>query len=263
MAFFGRRQKEDMASQEEGVFAGRRVTPQNAGQDKILKDLSFEKRKRKKEPKKPLSKKERLLVFAVFILTIAASGFLALYSRAWKLPGLPRFRIPALPLADFFKEEKIIIERETVNKENKEVGKRAVQEFKEKTENLSGVYGLFVVDLNGGLSYGVNEEEVFQAASLIKLPVMAGIFMEANAGNINLDQKYVLKSEDKVGGAGSLYGRPPGYEITYRNLVRLMGKESDNTAFNIVRKLLGDEKINRVLQKAGMVDTSLTKNETT
>jgi beta-lactamase class A len=86
--------------------------------------------------------------------------------------------------------------------------------------------------------------------------------MENEAGRFDLDQKYVLKNEDKIGGAGSLFGRPEGYETTYRNLLKLMGKQSDNTAFNIVRKTLGDEKINLAIKSIGMVKTNLSENET-
>jgi beta-lactamase class A len=86
--------------------------------------------------------------------------------------------------------------------------------------------------------------------------------MEEEGGRINLDSFYVLKKEDKVGGSGSLYGKTIGYKITYRDLIKLMGKESDNTAFNICRKYLGDTKIDNIITDIGMVKTSLENNET-
>ena len=119
----------------------------------------------------------------------------------------------------------------------------AIQKFKEQTDNLSGVYGLYVVDLDTGFSYGVNEKEIFEPASLNKLPVIAAIYMEAEKGSLDLESKY--------------------NETTYRNLIRLMGKQSDNTAFNIAKSLLGDEKIEQAILRIGMKNTSLTKNETT
>jgi beta-lactamase class A len=42
-----------------------------------------------------------------------------------------------------------------------------------------------------------------------------------------------------------------------------MGKQSDNTALNIIRKTLGDAQINEVIRKIGMSQTSLSDNETT
>ena len=77
--------------------------------------------------------------------------------------------------------------------------------------------------------------------------MIAGMYMEDEAGNIDLDEKYTLKNSDKVTGAGSLYGKPAGYQTTYRNLVQLMGKQSDNTAFKVLSKQIEEEDINRTL----------------
>ena len=63
--------------------------------------------------------------------------------------------------------------------------------------------------------------------------------MEAEKGSLDLETKYTLKDSDKVGGAGSLAGESAGTVLTYRDLVRLMGKQSDNTAFNVMSGLLG------------------------
>lgn len=218
-------------------------------------------RKKKTEPAKPWGKKERILILLIIIFTAGSSGILALSAREWKLPGVPRIK-PRLPSFSFLKDETIILENvdqvAQVEKANEVKSK-----FREFTKDLSGVYGLYVIDLSTGFSYGVNETETFQAASFIKLPVMAAMFMEEEVGELDLEAKHILKGSDKAGGSGSLYSKPEGYEITYRNLVRLMGKQSDNTAFNIARDLLGDEKINEVINKIGMQNTSLEENETT
>ena len=227
-----------------------------------FKDLKPENKKKRKEPKKPWGRKERIFILFVILTTAGISALLSLSARAWKLPGLPRVKIPTFSIP-FFGEETIVLEGNQADRVNQEKKEKIQKEFKEKTGNLSGVYGLFVIHLDNGFSYGVNENEIFTAASLIKLPVIAGMYMEEEAGNIDLDEKYTLKNSDKVTGAGSLYGKPAGYQITYRNLVQLMGKQSDNTAFNIARKILSDGKINDVIGKIGMSNTSLEENETT
>ena len=254
-----RRKRQEEEKYEEEEFSTRRP------KSKEFKDLKPQYRKKRKEPPKPWGKKERLLVFFILIFTAGASGVLALSARSWKLPGLPRIKI-SLPSFSFFGEEKIVIEADPAKRGlRKEIEKseEVVAAFKEKTKNLSGVYGLYVSDLESGFSYGVNELETYEPASLNKLPVMAAMYMEAEEGNLDLKTKHTLKASDKVGGAGSLYGKPAGYEITYRNLIRLMGKQSDNTAFNIAKNLLGDEKINEAMLKIGMKNTSLANNKTT
>lgn len=216
-------------------------------------------RRKKKEPSKQWGKKERLLVLVALFITVGTSAVLGIYSRGWKLPGLPRLKAPTIKIP-FFGEETIVIEG---NEKEAEKARKAKSEFVDLTNSYSGVYGLYVVRLVNGSRYGVNEDDVLQAASLIKLPVMAAMYKEVEEGGLSLETKYKLKREDKVSGAGSLQNKQAGYEITYRELLRLMGKQSDNTAFNIVRNLLGEDKINEVIRSMGMVNTSLSENTTT
>lgn len=214
-------------------------------------------RKKKKEPPKPWGRKERILITALLLFTVGASAVLALSAREWKLPGIPRLKFPSISLP-FVSEETIVIEG---NKTDQAKTNQVISEFNNQTRGLSGVYGFFVVRLSSGSSYGVNKDEIFEAASLIKLPVMAAMYIQEESGGWNLASKYTLKSEDKVGGSGSLSGKPVGYTLTYRDLVRLMGKQSDNTAFNIAKDLLGEEKINEVINQIGMTRTDLVNNE--
>jgi beta-lactamase class A len=228
-------------------------------------ELKSKKKKRnnprkKKEPPKAWGRKERLLILLLLLFTAGGSGLLALSAREWKLPGLPRVKL-SMPSIPFITSEKVVLEGK--NQKNTQKASEIIAEFSDKTKDFSGVYGLYIVDLNSGFSFGINEHEAFQAASLIKLPVMAAVYLEEESGGLKLDDKYTLLNTDKVSGAGSLYYKPAGYEITYKNLIRLMGKESDNTAFKITRDLLGDNKIEDTITKIGMKDTSLLENETT
>ena len=136
-----------------------------------------------------------------------------------------------------------------------EKAKQVISVFKENTKSLSGVYGLYIVRLNSGVSYGINENDIFEPASLNKLPVMLAMYIEVENENLDLETTYVLKDSDKVAGSGSLYGKPEGYELTYRDILSYMGKESDNTAANIAKMFLGEEKIKQAINMAGMDDT--------
>jgi beta-lactamase class A len=250
--FGGRRKERDEDYEENGERVSRRRSMRkNYDDDKP--------RRRKKEPPKPWGKTERLLVFAILTLTVGMSAVLSLSARSWKLPGLPGIKLPSISLPNFG-ERTIIIEG---NKDDKRKADEMIANFKEKTRNLSGVYGLYIIRLENGSSYGVNEFEIFEAASLIKLPVMAAMYMQTESGDLDLETKHTLEADDKVGGAGSLINRPVGYTLTYKDLVRLMGKQSDNTAFNIARNILGDDEIEIVIGRTGMVSTSLSENETT
>lgn len=216
-------------------------------------------RRKKKETPKPWGRKERFIVLIALFITVGTSAVLGLYSRGWKLPGIPRLKAPSIKIP-FIGEETIVIEG---NKEEAEKVSKVKSSFIDLTSEYSGIYGLYVIRLGNGSRYGVNEDDIMQAASLIKLPVMAAMYKGVEDGELSLDTKYKLKSSDKVAGAGTLYTKPAGYEITYQDLLRLMGKQSDNTAFNIVKGLVGEEKINEVITSIGMVNTSFFENTTT
>jgi len=135
-------------------------------------------------------------------------------------------------------------------------------QIKKLNTDLKGTYGVYVQDLITGESYGVNTDKIFTAASLTKLPVLLTLYREAEAGNLNLDTKYSLKTADKRVGAGNLQYKSAGTLITYRQMAELMGQQSDNTAFHILSEILGSQKIQRIIDDLGMKQTSFGKNET-
>ncbi|MEK7526241.1 MAG: serine hydrolase [Patescibacteria group bacterium] len=215
-------------------------------------------RKRRKEPIKPWGRKERYLVLSILLFTTLTSAVLAMAARDWKLPGLPKLSFSNLNLFD---GGEIIIENKNKNKDSQY--ESIIAKFRNKTNDLSGTYGLYVVDLTTSDSYGLAQNEIFQAASLIKLPTMVAYYKEVEKGNIKPTDKYVLKDADKIDGSGSLQYEKSGKAYTYQQLVDLMGKQSDNTAFNVMTKKIGEEKINTYTLEFGMAKTSLANNDTT
>jgi len=128
---------------------------------------------------------------------------------------------------------------------------------------LRGEYGVYFEEIETKENFGINSTHQFIAASLIKMPVLITLYREAEAGRINLDQVYKLQVADKRGGAGALQYKEVGYEISFRDMAKLMGQQSDNTAFNVVSKALGDEKIQATIDALGMKNTSYSENLTT
>lgn len=194
------------------------------------------KSRKKKAPPKPWGRRERFFVGGTLVVMVAAAFVLAMSARSWKFPGLPRIKAPSISFP-FFGGETIILEGSPADQADRVNQEKVKAEFNRRTQNLSGVYGLYVVDLNSGFSYGVNEKEVFQAASLIKLPIMASVYLEAEKGEIKLSE--------------------------YRRYLEAMGKKSDNNAQIKVVNDLGEDTINAYIKELGMRDTSLEKNETT
>jgi len=208
--------------------------------------------------KKPVRKEKagngRRVIIGLFLTTVVVS--LGFWLKA-EIPGLwekitSPLVISDIPLQKKFDPSSVLTEIENL------------------TKDLRGNYGVYVYQLDGKNEYGIHQGEIFPAASLMKLPVMLTLYQEAqlrqgSAGQASVDfleTKYKLTEKDKINGAGILQGKPVGSTYTYRQLAEFMGQYSDNTANNILVKVLGQEKIQQTISKLGMTKTSF-KNYTT
>ena len=125
-------------------------------------------------------------------------------------------------------------------------------------------YAVYVFGLDKEGYLGINEEEVFPAASLIKLPVVYTLYREAERGNINLAEKYSLKKSDKLeGDFGAVNSQPEGTIYSYRGLAELALNQSDNVAGGILTRLLGRDKVAEEMKNLGMIKTNTVQVETT
>ena len=127
---------------------------------------------------------------------------------------------------------------------------------------LPGKWAVRVELLTDDFVWGINDQDQFVAASLIKLPVVAAFYRQVERGKLSLEETYVLKEKDKVAGAGSLQYRPAGTELTLGQLASLALSQSDNTAFKILRRKIGEQEINRLMTQWGMTKTDLEENLT-
>lgn len=75
-------------------------------------------------------------------------------------------------------------------------------------EALPGHVGFYYKSLVTGKEYGVREEEIYSAASVIKFPLFLHILAECEQGRMSLDDEIVTEEEDKVSG---LRGDQPFY----------------------------------------------------
>lgn len=120
-----------------------------------------------------------------------------------------------------------------------------------------GNVGVFVKDLTTGLSTGVNESANMPAASIIKIPVMVEVFRQMAAGDFDLNRQVTLERPDRDDGWGDLVYSQPGNRYSVANLLRLMITESDNTATNMLIRLVGRVHINQTMKHLGLQQTRL------
>ena len=104
--------------------------------------------------------------------------------------------------------------------------------IRNEMDSIPGHTGFYYLNLVNGDEYGVREDEVFGAASLIKLPLYMHIMAESAAGRMSLDDKLTITEADKVPICGALTRFTGDVEADVRTLCKLMISISDNTATN-------------------------------
>lgn len=133
--------------------------------------------------------------------------------------------------------------------------KQLTDKIKQIVEQAGGKWGIVLEDLDNNKSWAYNENEIFYAASVIKVPIMITVFAAAENKEFNLSDTIVLKREDITGGAGVLQKMTPGTALTIYDLITLMIIQSDNTATNMLIDLVGKERIQKEMKKIGLADS--------
>ena len=128
---------------------------------------------------------------------------------------------------------------------------RMIKELNLKEEQL----GLSVHHLQTGESYSINGDVLFQTASTIKVPILWSLFKQIDKGTISLNDKYTIVEEDFVPGSGVLNEFVPGLQVTIKDLATLMIIVSDNTATDILLKLIGKNNVEKDMRHLGLENT--------
>ena len=199
MGIFNKKEKAEREENEENKEDVRTGGEERKVKIKKIKDLNYKERVRRKEPIRAWNKFDRVFLFLLMIITSGWSFYFAVSSRGWKMPTLPNINLSEIN--PFGSKTIVLGPGQGVDAKSENI----LSKFEESTDRLTGVYGLYITDLASGHSFGIYENDVFQAASLIKLPVMVGMYMEEEENSLSLSTRYILKASDKVGGSGSLY----------------------------------------------------------
>ena len=123
--------------------------------------------------------------------------------------------------------------------------------------HVPGRVGVAVEDLATGMTSGVNAGADLPAASTIKIPVMVEVFKRMERGDVDLNTVVHLAPRDRDWGWGDMADASIGTPRTVKQLLWLMITQSDNTATNMLIRLVGREQINSTMADLGLHSTRL------
>lgn len=166
------------------------------------------------------------------------------------------------PLADDNPIRKIInfpkSSAKTVSKNPTEL----VSQIKKLTDTKNGNYSVYIYDLTNNKGYGFNETTILTAASVNKIPVLAALYYEAQAGKIDLDRRITLQTKDiQDFGTGTLRYEGPGGLYSLKTLAQIMIEHSDNTAVYVLTQVVGEKRIQQLVDNWGLTQTDIKNNK--
>ena len=124
---------------------------------------------------------------------------------------------------------------------------------------LPGKIGLYALYPATGEEIRFHADMPMEAASVIKLPIMAEAFRQREAGTMDFALPVTIRREEKLPSCGALTYLHDGVTVQVGDLVTLMIILSDNTATNLLIDLLGQESINRTIAALGLTGTKLNR----
>jgi len=134
----------------------------------------------------------------------------------------------------------------------------------EQDQQLDGVLGVAILDLDSGQQLLVRPDEVFPQASSIKIAVLAELYHQAQqsahgvGGKATLKDRYVVRAADIVADSSILGGLTPGVSsLTNRDLATIMVAVSDNSATNVLIDRVGMDNVVRLTESLGLAHTQL------
>ena len=131
---------------------------------------------------------------------------------------------------------------------------------KRQLSSVPGHIGFYYKNLVTGETDGSRQTELFQAASVIKLPILAAILLEEREHPGVLQERLLVRDGDKVPGCGALQHISGTQAYDIESLCKLMITISDNTATNVLIRRFGIEFLNerfRCARPSGNQDFSL------
>jgi beta-lactamase class A len=130
-----------------------------------------------------------------------------------------------------------------------------------KLEHLAnatpGMVAVSVVDLTKGYAISINGDTNLPAASTIKVPVMVEVMRQIALGKFGFERTVSLQDGDRDCGYGALCDARWGSKYTVWQLLWRMITVSDNTAANMLIRLVGRQNINATMQSLGLTQTWL------
>jgi beta-lactamase class A len=128
--------------------------------------------------------------------------------------------------------------------------------IKEITDSFQGDIGIYIKNLKTGASVEIGADSIFPTASIVKIPILLGVFDKIEKGELHYRQQLIYRDSIKYGGSGIMQFFKDSTQTDLSTLLALMLSYSDNTTSLWNQALAGGgAQINEVMGKLGYKNT--------
>ncbi|MBC9913004.1 serine hydrolase [Chitinophaga varians] len=133
---------------------------------------------------------------------------------------------------------------------------RLQQELQQIADKFKGTAGIYVQQLATGEWAAVNADTIFPTASIVKIPLLVGLFDKLDKGELGYHQTLIYRDSARSGGSGLMQFFKDSSETEVSVLAALMMAYSDNTTSLWNQQLAGGgAAVNALMEKYGLKDT--------
>lgn len=130
--------------------------------------------------------------------------------------------------------------------------KTLTKELSQIIKDFRGQVGIYVEHLGNGKTVAINADSIFPTASMIKVPIMIGVFNKIDRDSLQYHQDLIYKDSLLYPGEDILGSFKEGATIQLSKVMMLMLTMSDNTASLWLQSLAGGgSRINTWLEEHG------------
>ena len=125
--------------------------------------------------------------------------------------------------------------------------------------SVNATWGIYVKSIETGEEIAIDADRQMDTMSVIKIPLMVEVLEQIKAGRFALTDKYTLTTADILPGTGVMRSLDPGDVFTIRDLLTLMIIVSDNTATDVLYRMVGGpDAVTRRMEAMGLKQTRAT-----
>jgi beta-lactamase class A len=134
--------------------------------------------------------------------------------------------------------------------------KKLQSQLEEFTKDFKGTAGIYVFNLKTKKQAAINADTVFPTASIVKVPILIGLFDKLEKGELTYHQPMIYRDSIKYGGSGLMQYFKDSSKTELSVMTALMIGYSDNTTSLWNQALAGGgEAINKILDSCGFIQT--------